>query len=171
MCSVGRFLQDDSHVLFPFGYGLSYTTFSYSSLTVVTPGDIGCEDPGDIPAACVTVIVTNTGLTGFNKPAEHVVPLYLSHTVMAVRVATAAPVFAFYTLALKATPLQLVLCVWRCALSTSHKWSTFMQICIGLHCFAFFTSARVQQMSHGASMARKLLSAVLLRTCNLTSTA
>lgn len=81
-----RFVKDRAFVLYPFGYGLSYTTFSYSGLRVLYPGDPagGCLNPGAAPAMCITLTVTNTGGTGFKKPAEHVVPLYLSHTTLAV---------------------------------------------------------------------------------------
>jgi beta-glucosidase len=41
--------------LFPFGFGLSYTTFSFSNLTV-TPSSLSAQD-----SATVTVDVTNTG--------------------------------------------------------------------------------------------------------------
>lgn len=79
-----RFLKDDTHILYPFGYGLSYTTFSYSNLQLLNPGAEGCSNPGELPAVCVLLTVTNTGSTGFKKPAEHVVPLYLTHTALAV---------------------------------------------------------------------------------------
>lgn len=81
-----RFLQDSSsYVLYPFGFGLSYTTFAYSSLRVVAAGSEGCLNPGEGPAMCVVVTVTNTGGTGYKKPAEHVVPLYLTQMTLAVR--------------------------------------------------------------------------------------
>lgn len=81
-----RFLQDSSsYVLYPFGYGLSYTTFTYSGLRVVPSGSEGCLNPGEGPAMCVAVTVTNTGGTGFKKPAEHAVPLYLTHMTLSVR--------------------------------------------------------------------------------------
>ena len=50
--------------LYPFGYGLSYTTFEYSGLTI-SQGDDGGWD--------VTFEVTNTGA----RPGEEVVQLYL----------------------------------------------------------------------------------------------
>lgn len=53
--------------LFPFGYGLSYTTFAYRNLTI-TPAE--CE-PTD--AVTVTVEVANTG----ERPGKEVVQLYV----------------------------------------------------------------------------------------------
>jgi beta-glucosidase len=53
--------------LFPFGYGLSYTTFSYSKLNVPT-GPVTAGDPVD-----VEVTVSNTGLMA----GDEVVQLYL----------------------------------------------------------------------------------------------
>ena len=54
--------------LYPFGYGLSYTTFSYSGLTVPT-GDVAAGSP-----VVAEVTVTNTGA----KAGDEVVQLYLS---------------------------------------------------------------------------------------------
>lgn len=53
---------------FPFGYGLSYTSFAYSGLTVM-PGKV----TGDVPIA-VTMKVRNTG----NRAGAEVVELYVS---------------------------------------------------------------------------------------------
>ncbi len=53
--------------LFPFGYGLSYTTFSYSNLTVSK------ESFKDIEGVTVTVDITNTG----NYPGKEIVQLYI----------------------------------------------------------------------------------------------
>ena len=60
--------------LFPFGFGLSYTTFEYSKLSV-TPAQIG-------PAGQtkVSVTVTNTG----KRPGDEVVQLYIHDLVSSV---------------------------------------------------------------------------------------
>jgi beta-glucosidase len=54
--------------LYPFGYGLSYTTFSYSDLTL-TKNTIGAGEP-----LFATVTVTNTG----KREGDEVAQLYLS---------------------------------------------------------------------------------------------
>ncbi|HEY6953161.1 MAG TPA: glycoside hydrolase family 3 C-terminal domain-containing protein, partial [Bacteroidota bacterium] len=59
---------------YPFGFGLSYTTFSYSNMTV-TPNSI---DPGQL--VHVSVDVTNTG----SRTGEEVVQLYVSDTTAPV---------------------------------------------------------------------------------------
>ncbi len=61
------YLFDSTRPLFPFGHGLSYTTFSYSDLTV-SPARI----PPDGQAA-VSVDVTNTG----KRAGDEVVQLYI----------------------------------------------------------------------------------------------
>jgi len=57
------------HPLFPFGYGLSYTTFEYSGLTI-TPAAVA---PGE--SVQVRAVVRNTG----GRPGDEVVQLYVSH--------------------------------------------------------------------------------------------
>lgn len=57
--------------LYPFGYGLSYTTFDYSGLRITEAGDGGCD---------VTFAVTNTG----GRDGEEVVQLYLRQRVASV---------------------------------------------------------------------------------------
>ena len=57
----------DRHVLYPFGYGLSYTTFSVTDVTVTA-------DP-DRDTALVTARVTNTG----NVPGKEVIQVYYGH--------------------------------------------------------------------------------------------
>jgi beta-glucosidase len=68
------YLYTSKEPLFPFGFGLSYTTFEYSSLKV-SPAQIG---PGG--RAQVTVTVTNTG----RRAGEEVVQLYVRDAVSSV---------------------------------------------------------------------------------------
>ena len=58
--------------LFPFGFGLSYTTFEYSNLSI-TPAEV--HMPGDVTIRCT---VTNTG----KRAGDEVAQLYL-HDVLA----------------------------------------------------------------------------------------
>ena len=62
-----RYVNDDGEPLFPFGFGLSYTTFRYDHL-LATPPVAGSH--GDLQ---VTVDVTNTG----NREGDEVAQLYL----------------------------------------------------------------------------------------------
>jgi beta-glucosidase len=62
-----RYFKGDP--LYPFGYGLSYTSFAYSQLSV--PGDVSTGT--DVP---VTVTVQNTG----GREGDEVVQLYVKHT-------------------------------------------------------------------------------------------
>jgi beta-glucosidase len=57
-------------VLFPFGFGLSYTKFDYSDFKIDAKGFIGDEKAGGIS---VSVKVTNTG----RKAGREVVQLYV----------------------------------------------------------------------------------------------
>lgn len=57
----------EKEVLFPFGYGLSYTTFDYSNLTV------SAKEIADTDTVTVTVDVTNTGAVA----GKEVVQLYV----------------------------------------------------------------------------------------------
>jgi beta-glucosidase len=68
------YLYASKEPLFPFGYGLSYTTFEYSNLKV-SPAQIG---PGG--RAQVTITVTNTG----RRAGEEVVQLYIRDEVSSV---------------------------------------------------------------------------------------
>ncbi len=68
------YLFDDMTPLFPFGHGLSYTTFSYGKPTV-QPAQIHPDG-----SATVTVAVTNTGKTA----GDEVVQLYIRDAVSAV---------------------------------------------------------------------------------------
>ncbi len=62
-----EYVLSNSTPLFPFGFGLSYTTFEYSNLNI-TPKTIG-----DTQIAEVTVDVKNTGI----RPGDEIVQLYL----------------------------------------------------------------------------------------------
>jgi beta-glucosidase len=68
------YLFTSKEPLFPFGYGLSYTTFEYSKLSI-SPAQIG-------PAGQtkVSVTVTNTG----KRPGDEVVQLYVHDLVSSV---------------------------------------------------------------------------------------
>jgi len=63
-----RYMEEEP--LYPFGYGLSYTTFAYSDLTV-SDRELATTDQKEIQ---VNVAVTNTG----KRTGEEVVQLYLS---------------------------------------------------------------------------------------------
>lgn len=63
-----------SRVLYPFGYGLSYTTFAYSDLQIEQP-IIGVQ--GSVTVSCK---VTNTG----NREGDEVVQLYIHDDVSSV---------------------------------------------------------------------------------------
>jgi len=56
------------HVLYPFGFGLSYTTFHYDSLQVTPAARPNPTHPGD--SLHVTVRVTNTGATEGDEVAQ-----------------------------------------------------------------------------------------------------
>jgi beta-glucosidase len=62
-----RFFEGEP--LYPFGHGLSYTTFRYDDLTLATPA-IAADGGTD-----VRVTVTNTG----DRPGDEVVQLYVQH--------------------------------------------------------------------------------------------
>ncbi len=71
-----RYIDEDNTALFPFGFGLSYTTFSYSNLKIK-------EDTlklKDNTKVTVSVDVTNTG----NVSGEEVVQLYIRDLVSSV---------------------------------------------------------------------------------------
>ena len=61
----GRYVEMPSRPLYPFGYGLSYTTFEYSDLKVKKTGDEEAE---------VTFTVTNTG----GRDGEEVAQVYIT---------------------------------------------------------------------------------------------
>jgi beta-glucosidase len=66
-------LAESSDPLFPFGFGLSYTTFKYKNLKVV-PREISADD-----SARVSVEVTNTG----NVAGDEIIQLYI-HAVVSL---------------------------------------------------------------------------------------
>jgi len=68
-----NYVDSDGKPLFPFGFGLSYTTFVYSDLAVQTPRN----DRDDIIA---TVNVTNTG----NREGDEVAQLYIREDTSSV---------------------------------------------------------------------------------------
>jgi beta-glucosidase len=69
-----RYLEDDAEPRYPFGYGLSYTTFSYERLTL-SANSIRADE-----SVTVAVDVTNTG----EREGAEVVQLYISDTVSSV---------------------------------------------------------------------------------------
>ncbi len=71
---TSRYLDVPNTPLYPFGYGLSYTTFSYSNLHVTNPILKAHED------VKVSVDVTNTG----TRIGEEVVQLYIRDEVASV---------------------------------------------------------------------------------------
>lgn len=68
------YLDLTGHPLFPFGYGLSYTTFAYSALRI-TPDTITADG-----VATVRAIVTNTG----TRAGDEVVQLYVRDVLASV---------------------------------------------------------------------------------------
>jgi beta-glucosidase len=79
-CCYDRFVSDGSYVLYPFSYGLSYSSFEYSKLQLLKNEEDGCVNVGTEPAYCFRVTVTNSG----SVAGEHSVPLFLSHEVAGV---------------------------------------------------------------------------------------
>jgi beta-glucosidase len=69
-----KYVDDDGTPLFPFGFGLSYTTFRYDHLAVHPP------EPGNNNTLQVTVDVTNTG----DLEGDEVAQLYLRQDVSSV---------------------------------------------------------------------------------------
>lgn len=71
---VSRYLSTPNTPLYPFGFGLSYTSFSYSPVTLSAPS----MGPGGAITASATI--TNTG----ERPGEEVVQLYVRDLVGSV---------------------------------------------------------------------------------------
>jgi len=71
---VWKYVDSDGTPLFPFGFGLSYTTFRYDRLAVQTPA------PGSHGDIRVTVEVTNTGARAGDEAAQ----LYVRENVSSV---------------------------------------------------------------------------------------
>jgi beta-glucosidase len=69
-----KYVDDDGKPLFPFGFGLSYTTFRYDHLVATAPA---AGSHGDV---AVTVDVTNTG----SREGDEVAQLYLREDVTSV---------------------------------------------------------------------------------------
>jgi len=71
---VHKYVDDDGQPLFPFGFGLSYTTFRYDHLVAEPP------HPGSKGDIQVRVNVTNTG----NRAGDEVAQLYVREDVSSV---------------------------------------------------------------------------------------
>jgi beta-glucosidase len=69
-----KYVDDDGEALFPFGFGLSYTTFRYAHLLVQTPA-------ASHDAVRVSVEVTNTG----EREGDEVAQLYLRQDTSALK--------------------------------------------------------------------------------------
>lgn len=69
-----NYLDTPNGALYPFGYGLSYTTFSYSNLTLT---DSVMTKNGNVKA---TITVSNTG----NREADEIVQLYIRDLVASI---------------------------------------------------------------------------------------
>jgi beta-glucosidase len=71
---IHKYVDDDGHPLFHFGFGLSYTNFRYDHLAVQSPPS------GDNEAVRVTVDVTNIG----DREGDEVAQLYYRENVSSV---------------------------------------------------------------------------------------
>ncbi len=69
-----KYVDDDGKPVFPFGFGLSYTTFAYAHLAVQAPAQGSKSD------ILVSVDVTNTG----DKAGDEVAQLYVREDVSSV---------------------------------------------------------------------------------------
>ncbi|HMG85004.1 MAG TPA: glycoside hydrolase family 3 N-terminal domain-containing protein [Terracidiphilus sp.] len=110
-----KYVDGDRKPQFPFGFGLSFTTFRYDNLSVQAPPD---GRDGDV---VVTVTVTNTG----NVEGDEIAQLYLHHDVGTVETPDRA-LMGFSRVHLKPGESRRVefhlkqsdLAVW----STHHQW-------------------------------------------------
>ena len=111
-----KYVDGNRTPLFPFGFGLSYTTFKYDSLSVKTP------QPGSGADILVTVDVSNTG----KVEGDEIAQLYLHHEVSSVEVPDRA-LQGFSRVHLRPGEKKTVefhlkpsqLAVW----NTKHEWS------------------------------------------------
>ena len=69
-----KYVDNDGKPLFPFGFGLSYTTFAYDHLAVQAP------NPGSRDEVKVTVDITNSG----DREGDEVAQLYVREDVSSV---------------------------------------------------------------------------------------
>jgi beta-glucosidase len=72
--STHKYVDDDGKPLFPFGFGLSYTSFRYEDLSIESPA------PGTGSDVVVKVKVTNTG----DREGDEVAQLYVRQNVSSV---------------------------------------------------------------------------------------
>jgi beta-glucosidase len=79
---VSRYMDEENSALFPFGWGLSYTRFSYSQPTISRAAVPLREvlSTGHTPVVTVSVAVKNTG----SVAGTEVVQLYIRNTVASV---------------------------------------------------------------------------------------
>jgi beta-glucosidase len=79
---MSRYVDEDNSALFPFGWGLSYTRFSYSQ-PAISRAEVPLQEvlaPGHKPAVTVGVDVKNTG----SVAGAEVVQLYIRNTAASV---------------------------------------------------------------------------------------
>jgi len=113
---TSKYVDGTSAPLFPFGFGLSYTTFAFDNVGVTPPA------PGSNTDVIVTVNVTNTGKVAGDEVAQ----LYLHHDTSSVEVPDRA-LKGFERLHLNPGEKQTVsfrvkqseLAVW----NTNHQWA------------------------------------------------